>query len=91
MPPRRAPMTRITLATATTTTPMTDTAIRVLISRGVADALAKQEIQRNNNLNGGGSQGSGSGITRPVHPTCECNYIDFLKCQPMNFKRTKGV
>ncbi|GJS94707.1 reverse transcriptase domain-containing protein [Tanacetum coccineum] len=56
----------------------------------VADALVEHEIQRNNNLNGDGSQGSGSGITRPVHPTHECTYTDFLKCQPMNFKVTEG-
>ncbi|GKD74309.1 reverse transcriptase domain-containing protein [Tanacetum coccineum] len=91
MPPRRAPRTRTTPATATATTPMTDAAIRALISRGVADALAEHEIQRNNNLNGDGSQGSGSGITRPVRPTRECTYTDFLKCQPMNFKGTEGV
>ncbi|GJU81987.1 reverse transcriptase domain-containing protein [Tanacetum coccineum] len=52
----------------------------------MADALAEQEIQRNTNLNGDGSQGSGSGITRPVRPTRECTYSDFLKCQPLNFK-----
>nr|GEY22423.1 retrotransposable element Tf2 [Tanacetum cinerariifolium] len=40
----------------------------------------------NNNLNGDGSQGFGSGITRLVRPTRECTYTDFLKCQPMNFK-----
>ncbi|GJR43242.1 hypothetical protein Tco_1311345 [Tanacetum coccineum] len=91
MPPRKAPRTRTTPATATATTPMTDAAIRALISRGVADALAEQEIHRNNNLNGDGSQGSGSGITRPVRPTHECTYTDFLKCQPMNFKGTEGV
>ncbi|GJT77676.1 putative reverse transcriptase domain-containing protein [Tanacetum coccineum] len=45
----------------------------------------------NNNLNGDRSQGFGSGITRPVPPTRECTYTDFLKCQPMNFKGTKGV
>ncbi|GKF57438.1 hypothetical protein Tco_0170975, partial [Tanacetum coccineum] len=39
-------------ATATATTPVTDVAIKALISRGVADALAEHEIQRNNNLNG---------------------------------------
>ncbi|GJZ70922.1 putative reverse transcriptase domain-containing protein [Tanacetum coccineum] len=38
---------------------MTDAAIRALISRGVADALVERIIQRNNNLNGDGSQGSG--------------------------------
>nr|GEX00020.1 putative reverse transcriptase domain-containing protein [Tanacetum cinerariifolium] len=84
-----APRTRTTPATATT--PMTDAAIRALISRGVDDALAEHEFQRNNNLNGDGSQGSGSGITRPVRPTRECTYTDFLKCQPMNFKATEGV
>ncbi|GJY71156.1 putative reverse transcriptase domain-containing protein [Tanacetum coccineum] len=91
MPPRKAPRTSTTLATATATTLMTDVAIRTLISRGVADALAKHVIQRNNNLNGDGSQGSGSGIARPVRPTRECTYTNFLKCQPMNFKGTEGV
>nr|GFA35470.1 hypothetical protein [Tanacetum cinerariifolium] len=46
---------------------------------------------QNNNLNGDGSQGSRSGITRPVRPTCECTYTDFLRYQPINFKGTKGV
>ncbi|GJR18879.1 putative reverse transcriptase domain-containing protein [Tanacetum coccineum] len=91
MPSRRAPITRTTPAAATATNLMNDAAIRVLISRGVADALTEHGIQRNNNLNGDGSQFSGSGITRPVRPTYECTYIDFLKCQPMNFKGTEGV
>ncbi|GJZ18245.1 putative reverse transcriptase domain-containing protein [Tanacetum coccineum] len=91
MPLRKGTRTKTTPATATATTPMTDAAIRSLIARGVADALAKRTIQRNTNLNGDGSQGSGSGITRPVRPTCECTYNDFLKCQPLNFKGTEGV
>ncbi|GKC25289.1 reverse transcriptase domain-containing protein [Tanacetum coccineum] len=70
---------------------MTDATIRALIAQGVADALAEQEIQRNTNLNGDGSQGSGSGIMRPVRPTHECTYNDFFKCQPLNLKGTKGV
>ncbi|GJZ27849.1 hypothetical protein Tco_0572496 [Tanacetum coccineum] len=61
MPPKRGTKirTRTTpvTATATTTTPMTDAAIKALIAQGVADALAG----------------------------------DFLKCQPLNFKGTKGV
>ncbi|GJX18339.1 putative reverse transcriptase domain-containing protein [Tanacetum coccineum] len=57
----------------------------------MADALAGRPIQRNTNLNDDGSQGSGSGITRPMHTTRECTYCDFLKCQPLNFKGTKGV
>nr|GEU79741.1 putative reverse transcriptase domain-containing protein [Tanacetum cinerariifolium] len=90
-PPRKAPRTKTTPATATATAIMTDAAIRALISLGVADALAEHEIQRNNNLNGDKSQGSGSGITRPVCSTRECTYTNFLKCQPMNFKGTEGV
>nr|GEV21493.1 hypothetical protein [Tanacetum cinerariifolium] len=69
MPPRKVPRTKTAPATATATTPMTDAAIRALISRGVADALPEHEIQRNNNLNGDVNQGSKSGITRPVRPT----------------------
>ncbi|GJY25217.1 hypothetical protein Tco_0399943 [Tanacetum coccineum] len=84
MPPRRAPRTRTTPATATATTLVTDAAIKAWISRGVAAALAEREIQRNNNLNGDVSQGSRSGITRPVRPTRECTYTDFLKCQPVS-------
>nr|GEX37634.1 putative reverse transcriptase domain-containing protein [Tanacetum cinerariifolium] len=33
-----------------------------------------------------------SGISRRTErATCECTYSDFLKCQPFNFKGTKGV
>ncbi|GKA23249.1 putative reverse transcriptase domain-containing protein [Tanacetum coccineum] len=93
MPPKRGTRTRTTpaTATATTTNPMTDAAIRALIAQGVADALVGRPIQRNTNPNDDGSQGSGSGITRPVRPTHECTYNDFLKCQPLNFKGTEGV
>nr|GEX88078.1 putative reverse transcriptase domain-containing protein [Tanacetum cinerariifolium] len=91
MPPMKAPRTKITPATATATTPMTDADIKALISQGMTDALVEHEIQRNNNRYGDGSQGSGSGITRPVRPTRECTYTNFLKCQPMNFKGTEGV
>ncbi|GJZ99445.1 putative reverse transcriptase domain-containing protein [Tanacetum coccineum] len=95
MPPRKGTRTKTTpaiaIATATATTPMTDAAIKALITRGVANALVERTIQRNTNLNDDGSQGSGSGITRPVRPTYECTYSDFLKCQPLNFKATKGV
>ncbi|GJV42471.1 reverse transcriptase domain-containing protein [Tanacetum coccineum] len=33
----------------------------------------------------------GGGIRRPVQPARVCSYTDFLKCQPLNFKGTKGV
>ncbi|GJX08035.1 hypothetical protein Tco_0195967 [Tanacetum coccineum] len=77
MAPRRGTRTRTTPATttATATTPMTDAAIRALIAQGVADALAGRTIQINTNLNDDGSQGSGSGITRPMHPTREMETV----------------
>ncbi|GKE45591.1 putative reverse transcriptase domain-containing protein, partial [Tanacetum coccineum] len=84
MPPRKGTRTRTIPAIATT--PMTNAANKALVAQGVADALAEQTIKRNTNLNGDGSQGSESGITRLVRLTRECTYSDFLKCQPLNFK-----
>ncbi|GJT71120.1 hypothetical protein Tco_1030406 [Tanacetum coccineum] len=37
------------------------------------------------------SQSLGGGLRRPVQPARVCSYIDFMKCQPLNFKGTKGV
>ncbi|GKD63274.1 putative reverse transcriptase domain-containing protein, partial [Tanacetum coccineum] len=54
---------------------MTDAAIKALIAQGVADALAGRTIQRNTNLNDDGSQGSGSGITRPMRTTREMESV----------------
>nr|GEW88695.1 putative reverse transcriptase domain-containing protein [Tanacetum cinerariifolium] len=36
------------------------------------------------------SQSSGGGLRRPVQPARVCSYIDFVKCQPLNFKGTEG-
>ncbi|GJX47527.1 hypothetical protein Tco_0272717 [Tanacetum coccineum] len=33
----------------------------------------------------------GTGSRRTERAACECTYSDFLKCQPLNFKETKGV
>ncbi|GKA03075.1 hypothetical protein Tco_0675856 [Tanacetum coccineum] len=73
----------------TTTTPMTDSTIKALIAQGVADALAEYEAHRSSG-NGDDSHDSGSG-RRTERATHECTYSDFLKCQPLNFKGTKGV
>nr|GEY37689.1 putative reverse transcriptase domain-containing protein [Tanacetum cinerariifolium] len=73
----------------TTTTPMTDAAIKALIAQGVADALAEYETHRSSG-NGNDSHDSGSG-RRTKRATRECTYSDFLKCQPFNFKGTEGV
>ncbi|GJS30024.1 reverse transcriptase domain-containing protein [Tanacetum coccineum] len=74
----------------TTTTPMTDAAIKALIPQGVATALAEYEANRGSG-NGNDSHNSRTGGRRQVHTTRECTYIDFLKCQPLSFKGTKGV
>ncbi|GKC49261.1 hypothetical protein Tco_1072006 [Tanacetum coccineum] len=75
--------------TTTTTTPMTDAAIKALIAQGVADTLDEYEAYRSS-INGDDSHesGSGRGTERAAR---ECTYNDFLKCQPLNFKGTKGV
>ncbi|GJZ01686.1 hypothetical protein Tco_0519647 [Tanacetum coccineum] len=77
MPPKR------------TTTPITDAAIKALIAQGVATALAEYEANRGRR-NGDDSHDSGSG-RRTEGATRECTYSGFLKCQPLNFKGTKGV
>ncbi|GJZ66306.1 hypothetical protein Tco_0623002 [Tanacetum coccineum] len=82
MPPKRN-------ATATTTTPITDAQIKALISQGVADALAERDADRSRN--GDDNHDSGSNGRRRMSIARECTYIDFLKCQPLNFKGTEGV
>ncbi|GKA15853.1 putative reverse transcriptase domain-containing protein, partial [Tanacetum coccineum] len=74
----------------TTTTSMTDAAIKALIAQGVATALAEYEATRGSG-NGDDSHDSRTGGRRQVPTTRECTYSDFLKCQPLNFKGTEGV
>nr|GEW03776.1 reverse transcriptase domain-containing protein [Tanacetum cinerariifolium] len=56
---------------------------------GVADALAERDADRSKN--GDDSHDSGSDERRRMPVARECIYSDFLKCQPLNFKGTKGV
>ncbi|GKD15460.1 hypothetical protein Tco_1199867 [Tanacetum coccineum] len=49
----------------------------------------KYEVTENSG-NGDDSHDSGSG-RRTERTTCECTSIDFLKCQPLNFKGTEGA
>ncbi|GJX91563.1 putative reverse transcriptase domain-containing protein [Tanacetum coccineum] len=58
-----------------------------MINEGVTAALAARDATRN----GDDSHTSGTGVRRPVQVAHECTYPDFLKCQPLNFKGTKGV
>ncbi|GJR01465.1 putative reverse transcriptase domain-containing protein [Tanacetum coccineum] len=77
MPPKR------------TTTPMSDATIKALVARSVADALAKHKD--NISKNGDDNHDSGTGSRRIERAARKCTYSDFLKCQPLNFKGTKGV
>nr|GEY01940.1 putative reverse transcriptase domain-containing protein [Tanacetum cinerariifolium] len=55
-------------------------------------AMIDREIQRNStHTQDNASQSSGGGVRRPVQPARVCSYIDFMKCQPLNFKGTEGV
>ncbi|GJX94854.1 hypothetical protein Tco_0349440 [Tanacetum coccineum] len=68
---------------------MTDAAIKQLIAQGIVDVLAEYEATRNSG-NGDDNHDSGNG-KRTELATRECTYSDFLKCQYLNFKGTKGV
>ncbi|GJY07193.1 hypothetical protein Tco_0374247 [Tanacetum coccineum] len=74
---------------------MSSEAIEELITQRVADALATYETNRNTrngNGNGSGSQShGGSGSRRIVNTARGCTYMEFLNCQPLNFKGTKVV
>ncbi|GJX71639.1 reverse transcriptase domain-containing protein [Tanacetum coccineum] len=86
MPPWKAPRTRTTPAT-TTTTPVTSVQLKVLIDRGITDALAARDATRN----GDDSHTSGTGTRRTERVARECTYQDFMKYQPLYFKGTEGV
>nr|GEY02325.1 putative reverse transcriptase domain-containing protein [Tanacetum cinerariifolium] len=55
-------------------------------------AMINWAIQRNStHTQDDASQSSGRGLRRPMQPARVCSYTDFMKCQPLNFKGTKGV
>ncbi|GKA37704.1 putative reverse transcriptase domain-containing protein [Tanacetum coccineum] len=60
-----------------------------MINQGVTSTLAARDADRN--TNGDDSYISGAGVRRIERTARECTYTDFLKCQPLNFKGTKGV
>ncbi|GJZ27678.1 putative reverse transcriptase domain-containing protein [Tanacetum coccineum] len=55
----------------------------------VATALAARDADRS--MNGDDSHNSGTGVRRTERVARECTYQDFMKCQPLFFKGTKGV
>ncbi|GKB58194.1 hypothetical protein Tco_0914380, partial [Tanacetum coccineum] len=83
MPPKRTTI-------RTTPAHMTDASIGALIAQGVADALAEIKANRTSR-NGDDNHDLGTGSRRTERAARECTYSDFLKCQPLNFKGTKGV
>ncbi|GKA66118.1 hypothetical protein Tco_0765926 [Tanacetum coccineum] len=86
MAPKRA--TRSNIAPETTnTTSVTNAQLQAMINQGVTAALAARDA----NTNGVDSHNSGTGARRNERATRECTYLDFMKCQPLNFKGTKGV
>ncbi|GJX06607.1 hypothetical protein Tco_0194539 [Tanacetum coccineum] len=68
---------------------MTDAQIKALITQGVADALEKRDADKSRNVDD--SYDLGSDGRRQMLVARECTYIDFLKCQPLNFKGNEGV
>ncbi|GKF17151.1 hypothetical protein Tco_0062069 [Tanacetum coccineum] len=74
-------------ATATTTTTVTNGQLQAMIDKGITAVLASRDA----NTNGVDNHNSGTGARRNKRATRECTYPDFMKCQPLNFKGTKGV
>nr|GEZ81347.1 reverse transcriptase domain-containing protein [Tanacetum cinerariifolium] len=60
-----------------------------MIDQGVTAALAACDALRS--TNGDDSHNSGTGVRRTERANRECTYTDFLKCQPLPFRGTKGV
>ncbi|GKB29273.1 putative reverse transcriptase domain-containing protein [Tanacetum coccineum] len=86
MAPKRA--TRSNIAPETTnTTSVTNAQLQAMINQGVTAALAARDA----NTNGVDIHNSGTGARRNERATRKCTYPDFMKCQPINFKGTKGV
>nr|GFC43068.1 hypothetical protein [Tanacetum cinerariifolium] len=74
-------------APSTTTTTSTNAQLQAMIDQGVTATLAARDANRT----GDDSHTSGTGVRRTERVTRECTYQDFMKCQPMYFKGTKGV
>ncbi|GJR89656.1 reverse transcriptase domain-containing protein [Tanacetum coccineum] len=87
MTPKRTTRARPAPKTTTTTTSVTNAQLQAMIDQGVTAALAARDATRN----GDDSHTSGTGVRRTERVARECTYQDFMKCQPLYFKGTKGV
>nr|GFA03071.1 hypothetical protein [Tanacetum cinerariifolium] len=86
---KRTNRANLTTTTNITTTTMNDSQLKALIKQGVNATLAARDVDRNTSSDD--SHVSGTGVRRIKRVTRECTYPDFMKCQPLNFKGTKGV
>nr|GEY30087.1 hypothetical protein [Tanacetum cinerariifolium] len=89
MAPKRTTKANPATTTNTTTTTVTDAQLRALIEQGVNVALAARDVDRNTNSDD--SHVSGTCVRRTERVTRKRTYLEFTKCQPLNFKGTKGV
>nr|GEZ48819.1 hypothetical protein [Tanacetum cinerariifolium] len=88
MAPRRTTRSTADQETVNATT-VTNAQLQAMIDQGVTVALAARDALRS--TNGDDSHNSETGVRRTERATRECNYTDFLKCQPLPFKGTEGV
>nr|GFB16165.1 hypothetical protein [Tanacetum cinerariifolium] len=89
MAPKRTMRSTPATKKTTSTTPVTNAQLKVLIDQGVADALAVRDVDIS--LNGEDNHDSRIGVRRKAPSACEYTYQDFMKCKPLYFKGTKGV
>nr|GFA01897.1 reverse transcriptase domain-containing protein [Tanacetum cinerariifolium] len=88
MAPRRT--TRLTADQETVNATMvTNAQLQAMIDQGVTATLAVPDALRS--TNGDDSHNSGTCVRRTERAARECTYTDFLKCQPLPFKGTKGT
>nr|GEX79856.1 hypothetical protein [Tanacetum cinerariifolium] len=85
-PKRTTRSTQVPPAPTATTITNTKAQLQALIDRGVAAVMA--EAKASKVRNDYDSNGSGPRLAQAIR---ECTYLDFLKCQPLNFKDTEGV
>nr|GEW01001.1 hypothetical protein [Tanacetum cinerariifolium] len=82
---RSTPVITTPAPKTTTNTLVTNAQLQAMIDQGVTAVLAARDANRN------ADDIHTSETGRPVQVARECTYPDFLKCQPLNFKGTKGV
>nr|GEZ95526.1 hypothetical protein [Tanacetum cinerariifolium] len=70
--------------------PTTRQGANVVMTLEAVQAMINQTLLRNNTTDDG-SRNFDGGPRRPMQPAHVCSYTDFIKCQPLNFKGTKGV